>query len=1151
MTDKAHIIKERYVISGEPRIGRLADVYPAFDIQNNGLKVALKLFRTGMPNDEVIKEAFQRESLRLMDLKHHSIISMRDYGETCELKRPFLVLDWGGDPLEEWFESGHRPKTWNEYYGIMGQALLEAIAFAHTRQTIHRELKPSDYLRDENGVIRLADFGVSKFPNFLDQKLNIEDFLNDNEPFSPPNGYDPSYSATTDVYGFVAVSLYFLSGKKFNQWTQVDEIVNGVRASSAVREILFDSLSENPAERPIDAHILYERLEKASRLEQRITVRPYNYLGLTNKGLETIRQNLPGVETRNEAEVAILNDLNAICAIKRFRERDRKIRFGHYWIYGETLMIHAAVDDRNKANLTILSVKRNSSHDSHDSYRSQAWESTYQFTFTPAPNPIIGNKVIMQLAEYVETYENEEESRKKQQEEDQLFWCWQNLINLRKSHATQGLRYDYKSVETDGNRVSFHLIQSPDPTIIEEVWGIEGSSFTGVVDEVKDKVVTLYIEGGRVSKIRKTGVVCIDASATTSQLNKQTNALIALRSAKTPQLDTLKRRLLHPSDSETYANISPIKRWNIDQLDETKKDAVQRALAAKDLFVVEGPPGTGKTTFISELILQFLERYPNERVLVTSQTHIAVDNAIERVSTLKPDLKLIRIGREEKVGEDVRCYILENRIKDWQAEVRQKSTQFLKDKAEADGVDTNKIQTGLDAGVILRLKRLLATAEASERKRETERLELKLRINEKLPTGAHKLDADDRDRAEEELQRIEDDLRDLQRLIKERRSALGRASAVFQIDHEEYADLIEFSPDDLQEWQDDLVGDSRDAQQILNLYKLSQEWSTRFALRRDCQDALLMTSDIVAGTCIGTAISGEDSDYGLCILDEASKASFSEAVVPLALSKKWVLVGDQQQLPPFADAVLRDRESLKIKDIDYDIVAETLLARLERLQLPEHSKSMLREQHRMVPALGDLISHIFYSGKLKNVRDPKRPRPIELTFEKPVTWISTENENERGESKSKQFSYMNLVEADWVATLVDRIEFWADTNKTEDPITIAIVTGYSAQRQQIERRLSQKQLKFVEYECNTVDAYQGREADFVIFSVTRSNSYQSPGFLCEQQRINVALSRGKYGLCIVGDAKFCRELGSSTRLSEVLDYIETNSEDCAIKRGVL
>tara|TARA_B100000886_G_C20328474_1_gene451303 strand:- start:324 stop:962 length:639 start_codon:yes stop_codon:yes gene_type:complete len=212
---------------------------------------------------------------------------------------------------------------------------------------------------------------------------------------------------------------------------------------------------------------------------------------------------------------------------------------------------------------------------------------------------------------------------------------------------------------------------------------------------------------------------------------------------------------------------------------------------------------------------------------------------------------------------------------------------------------------------------------------------------------------------------------------------------------------------------------------------------------------------------------------------------------------------------------------------------------------------MLREQHRMVPALGDLISHIFYSGKLKNVRDPKRPRPIELTFEKPVTWISTENENERGESKSKQFSYMNLIEADWVATLVDRIEFWADTNKTEDPITIAIVTGYSAQRQQIERRLSQKQLKFVEYECNTVDAYQGREADFVIFSVTRSNSYQSPGFLCEQQRINVALSRGKYGLCIVGDAKFCRELGSSTRLSEVLDYIETNSEDCAIKRGVL
>jgi len=70
MTNEAQIIKERYAISGAPRVGRLANVYPVYDIQDNGRKVAIKLFRTGMPNDEVIKEAFQRESLRLMDLKH-------------------------------------------------------------------------------------------------------------------------------------------------------------------------------------------------------------------------------------------------------------------------------------------------------------------------------------------------------------------------------------------------------------------------------------------------------------------------------------------------------------------------------------------------------------------------------------------------------------------------------------------------------------------------------------------------------------------------------------------------------------------------------------------------------------------------------------------------------------------------------------------------------------------------------------------------------------------------------------------------------------------------------------------------------------------------------------------------------------------------
>jgi superfamily I DNA and/or RNA helicase len=86
----------------------------------------------------------------------------------------------------------------------------------------------------------------------------------------------------------------------------------------------------------------------------------------------------------------------------------------------------------------------------------------------------------------------------------------------------------------------------------------------------------------------------------------------------------------------------------------------------------------------------------------------------------------------------------------------------------------------------------------------------------------------------------------------------------------------------------------------------------------------------------------------------------------------------------------------------------------------------------------------------------------------------------------------------------------------------------------------------LDVEVHTVDAYQGREADLVILSVTRSNKTRQSGFLGERERINVALSRARFALWIVGDADFCRDLGATSPLAEVRDYIEAHAGDCAI-----
>ena len=117
---------------------------------------------------------------------------------------------------------------------------------------------------------------------------------------------------------------------------------------------------------------------------------------------------------------------------------------------------------------------------------------------------------------------------------------------------------------------------------------------------------------------------------------------------------------------------------------------------------------------------------------------------------------------------------------------------------------------------------------------------------------------------------------------------------------------------------------------------------------------------------------------------------------------------------------------------------------------------------------------------------------------------------------------------------------------------VAILSGYAAQLKLLNRSLDAEQnsLPTLKIECNTVDAFQGREADIVIYSVTRSNKEGNLGFLRDEARLNVALSRGRIGLVIVGDHHFCLSL-SYNPLHSVLQYIEKNPEDCICKEAQL
>jgi superfamily I DNA and/or RNA helicase len=120
-------------------------------------------------------------------------------------------------------------------------------------------------------------------------------------------------------------------------------------------------------------------------------------------------------------------------------------------------------------------------------------------------------------------------------------------------------------------------------------------------------------------------------------------------------------------------------------------------------------------------------------------------------------------------------------------------------------------------------------------------------------------------------------------------------------------------------------------------------------------------------------------------------------------------------------------------------------------------------------------------------------------------------------------------------------------------LTVAVLTGYGAQKERLRSAIEVKVREWGGFKSvfvNVVDAFQGREADVAIFSVTRSDD-RGLGFLKEMERINVALSRGKEHLVIVGDHLFCQEADSKRNpLRDVLDYMRRNTDDCLLEEVV-
>jgi hypothetical protein len=576
--------------------------------------------------------------------------------------------------------------------------------------------------------------------------------------------------------------------------------------------------------------------------------------------------------------------------------------------------------------------------------------------------------------------------------------------------------------------------------------------------------------------------------------------------------------------------------------------AVATALGSPDFTVVEGPPGTGKTTFISELVCQYHDDQPSHRMLVSGQTHVAVDNAISRIALLDPSLTIVRVGRTERVGDEALGMTVDSQMTRWRGRVVAASREYLARLAADEGIDASVADT---FGLVEQLG-----AQEQERGRigaEIERLAAdELSLEERLtdPEAASREASDSSvvTDLQDEFARVREALEDYEGQLK----VVGAATERSRIEIARRLGLAKGST--VEEVRAELAartgGTSEGLERYRALQALQADWLQRFGKDEGFEKALLSTADVVAGTCLGIASvrSLEDLAFDVVIIDESSKATPTETLVPMSRGKRWILVGDPQQLPPFVDGALNEQGLLDDAGLTREQLRTTLFDRLLDL-LPSENHLALSVQHRMVRPIGDLVSACFYEGRLLSERVATIFRSLSEVLPAPVTWYSTSHLGSPRRERKSGHSFVNVEEAIRIRNWLGYLHLFAA--QREETLTVAVLSGYAAQVGQLQREIlpAQEAWPHLKIDVASVDAFQGQERDVAVYSTTRSNPDGTLGFLGSVARLNVSLSRGRDALVIFGDADHCggaHEVGNP--FADVLSHIRSREgEGCALE----
>ena len=291
-------------------------------------------------------------------------------------------------------------------------------------------------------------------------------------------------------------------------------------------------------------------------------------------------------------------------------------------------------------------------------------------------------------------------------------------------------------------------------------------------------------------------------------------------------------------------------------------------------------------------------------------------------------------------------------------------------------------------------------------------------------------------------------------------------------------------------------------------------------------------SQVVGATAQMSAPRAQDcaiEPYDYVIVDEAGRSDLFDLLIPMTLGRRILLVGDQQQLPPFIENTLlaRDDEddAESIRQFQEELARNTLFRELYE-GLPTENRVMLNVQYRMHPAIGDAISDAFYEGQLTSGPEErsspsyqdwlasKQPR-WGLFDNRPLVWI------ESAVPKAPRCKDHNEFEVHIIRDLVQRalLATKASVSESRPEAFIGVISFYSEQVRQLQEAIATLPEAKGRVEIGTVDSFQGKEYPLTILSCCRHDpSRGEVGFLRLTSRVNVALSRAQCQLIIVGSA---------------------------------